>query len=485
LNSTNKYDRGFWGNQSFSAGSFNTFKVNSKIGYSNKGSYHVAKYYHNRSDNDFSFRNASKINDPEEIQKNARYKTSAFLLEHGFRVGKADEINAAVWYEDIYKEIQPPMIREGDELQRDKNIRTSLQWIHNSQGLKWMYRSGYFRYYYRYKDLNEPQYNGMGETHKWVNDAEVRVRLRNNINASFGLNNSYEQAQVDYYEDDPDRMSQSAFISTKFYNIFDRIELVFNGRGELSDGKFLPPVFSVGSHIELPADIVLNASYSKSYQLPTFNDLYWIETKWTKGNENLKPESGHSFEAGLSKDHKHSNLKLHYAISFFTNRIEDMIKWLPNKAAQWRPVNLSMVRSKGIEMKYDVGYEANHWGLKSSTSYSYIDSKSVSKDNNGLYDEKNLVYEPDHSLNQSLRGTWKGWFLTYKHSFTGKRYYDYKHTLPAYHLGNLHAGITIPNQSSELTFSFRINNIWNTDYQVMAWYAMPLRNYLVEIKFKF
>ncbi|MFW6327525.1 MAG: TonB-dependent receptor, partial [Bacteroidota bacterium] len=66
-------------------------------------------------------------------------------------------------------------------------------------------------------------------------------------------------------------------------------------------------------------------------------------------------------------------------------------------------------------------------------------------------------------------------------NYTGERFYDYKSILQAYTLFDTSLGYKLDIYGVNAELSFKINNITNKEYQVVAWYAMPPRNYLVSL----
>lgn len=92
-----------------------------------------------------------------------------------------------------------------------------------------------------------------------------------------------------------------------------------------------------------------------------------------------------------------------------------------------------------------------------------------------------MVYTPENNVNALVGYSRGAFYATLSGRFTDERYYDHSNTLDAYSIWDTSLGYKFRFSGVRADCSFKINNITNTDYQVVAWYAMPLRNYLFSI----
>ncbi|HRY29516.1 MAG TPA: TonB-dependent receptor, partial [Elusimicrobiota bacterium] len=83
--------------------------------------------------------------------------------------------------------------------------------------------------------------------------------------------------------------------------------------------------------------------YSRSFRAPTFNDLYWPDTGWTKGNPNVRPEKGATKEVGIDNDLTDD---LSVSATYFRNDFKDLINWAPDGAV-WTPSNVDAAEMDG------------------------------------------------------------------------------------------------------------------------------------------
>jgi vitamin B12 transporter len=70
-------------------------------------------------------------------------------------------------------------------------------------------------------------------------------------------------------------------------------------------------------------------------------------------------------------------------------------------------------------------------------------------------------------------------------SYNGERFYDHQSKLDAYTLFEASFGCRRKVLGINADLSFRINNLTNKEYQVVAWYAMPPRNYSISLSINF
>ncbi|PKN18559.1 MAG: hypothetical protein CVU71_13850 [Deltaproteobacteria bacterium HGW-Deltaproteobacteria-6] len=101
------------------------------------------------------------------------------------------------------------------------------------------------------------------------------------------------------------------------------------------------------------ATTALKVSHGKHFLAPTLNDLYWPADPYTKGNADLKPETGWhtdvTLEQSLLKD------KLFMTLSYFHWNVDNKIQWEPDSQGVWSPVNLAGYKADGIEAGIKVG----------------------------------------------------------------------------------------------------------------------------------
>jgi len=133
-------------------------------------------------------------------------------------------------------------------------------------------------------------------------------------------------------------------------------------------------------------------THGKHFLAPTLNDLYWPETQWTKGNPNLKPETGWHSDATLEQDL--FNDKLFITLSYFNWDVKNKIQWAPDSSWIWTPQNLDTYKANGLEAGIKVKPFSN---LSFIFDYTYTDAEEENQ-----YVTRQAAYTPKHLFKGGL-----------------------------------------------------------------------------------
>ncbi|MFA7684556.1 MAG: TonB-dependent receptor [Syntrophales bacterium] len=120
----------------------------------------------------------------------------------------------------------------------------------------------------------------------------------------------------------------------------------------------------------------LKINHGKHFLAPTPNDLYWPEDPYTKGNPDLKPETG--WHSDITLEQSSLNDKIFATLSYFHWDVNDKIQWEPDSQGIFSPVNLADYKAQGVEAGIKIGPCYN---LTLGLSYTWLDA-----------DEKNRAY---------------------------------------------------------------------------------------------
>lgn len=119
----------------------------------------------------------------------------------------------------------------------------------------------------------------------------------------------------------------------------------------------------------------LKVNHGKHFLAPTPNDLYWPADPYTKGNPNLKPETGWHTDVTLEQSFLKD--KIFLTMSYFHWNVNDKIQWEPDTQGVWSPINLGKYKADGIEIGTKVG---PFYDLMLALSYTYTDAKEKSRE---------------------------------------------------------------------------------------------------------
>ncbi len=215
----------------------------------------------------------------------------------------------------------------------------------------------------------------------------------------------------------------------------------------------------------------LRASYGRSFRAPVLNDLYWIEG----GNPALKPERALSFDAGLRLETEMAGY-LRVDASYFSIESTDRIVWVPASGTFWSPKNIASVTSHGAEA--EAAWTSYDGMFRLSVNGTLTDVKKTSADFPGDPTEgKRLIYEPAETFNAVAEGSFGPLTVILRHSWISYRYTTEINDrfLPAYSIESAALRYRLSAGPLRTSLKAEANNLFNTSYQVVALYPMPLR----------
>ncbi|MBU0765411.1 MAG: TonB-dependent receptor [Bacteroidetes bacterium] len=483
LNNSPGFGKGFNTTVEGSYGSYDSHReaVNISIGRA-KWSNSV-KYYHYAADNDFPFINSAQFGKPQDTLTNAFHEQQGLMFENYVRTGTLHQLSTRFWYQKNLKYIPPSMVQDRNEAyQEDEFYRGMTEWNRKGHILKLYARSAWFDYRISYHDPIL-QINSDIRAITLINEAETEYKTGKTHDLNFGINNTTDKGITDNYTIAQYRTRTAVFGSFKIHNPKNTWNSVLSIREEWNGKEPVKPTPSIGFTGKIVKPVTLNGNVSRNYRVPTFNDLYWKVC----GNPDLKPEYGWSEELGLAVNEHPGAFSITGHTTAFNSTITDWIIWLP--AGQiWTPQNIKKVWSRGIENDLNIKYRNKSLMICLSGNYSY--TKSTDRETDEGADATTgmqLIYVPVHKGNCNITAEYKGIYLSYTHNFTGSRFTTADNTrlLEPYDTGQLSIFKSIKINEISVRIQFDINNTWNEIYQVMAWYAMPQRNYRLSIQFSF
>ena len=161
--------------------------------------------------------------------------------------------------------------------------------------------------------------------------------------------------------------------------------------------------------------------------------------------------------------------------------VDNWIQWSPQSSGVWRPSNLKNVWSRGIETTIKTGFSLKNVAFKAQIGY------QLSRATDDLLPKEQLLYTPIHSANATISANYKQFSMQWLQNFSNKRPMTTDGTLytEGFTLSNIHFNFNQKLGKYGLNAGFKIQNLWNTDYQTIQYYASPRRNFLVDIGFLF
>jgi iron complex outermembrane receptor protein len=428
--------------------------------------------------NTFEYINNTKVGLPTETVENAGIKQAMINAAWMHKLSEKSQLK-------VYINIgyQQRHLQQGigtaplQQLQTDRSTRLGVEWSKKRKGSLTTARAGYFRDSIVYQSINI-------QSPAFVQNIQTEIARQFHYKShlfNIGLDGQYINANVLTYGQLQNQLRYSAYIQTKIY-LLPKLAANINIRQPFMDKKALPTAPYLGLYYTVysrPLQIwLLKFNTSSSYRLPTFNEQYWQPG----GNKEIKPELARNVD--LSMLHRFCNavLNTHIEASIFYMYIQNWIQWQPTSSGYWAASNIGIVKNRGFELTAHAEYLYKKTTLRAGTNFSYI---TAAGNKNG--DFKQLIYIPYNTANAHISYIKNKWAATALWQYTGFRFTasDHSNWLPAYHLFHINISYHFKIRNMGLDLLGKVNNVLNTNYQVIENFAMPRRNYLISLHIKF
>ncbi len=268
---------------------------------------------------------------------------------------------------------------------------------------------------------------------------------------------SYKFDQIDYEEPGTDSLhnlhtvnviNRWDFDVTSWLNLSADGDFTFNYLDStdcgqvyrLDGGASVTAEFSIGNHVQLipsvkliyykeypivtpklgalfflPAGFTIKANFYRMFKQPSFNQLYWGESTFAKGNPDLRYEDGWGGDVILEYE-KSGILKADS--SFYVNYYMDKIQWSTNTENQWTPTNIGKAIYFGSDNSLSTDLPTFvQFGLDYNFVLTYLLSYGLS-----LEDDRRIMYTPVHSLSAHVDFSWKTGMISLIGKYTSERY---------------------------------------------------------------
>jgi outer membrane cobalamin receptor len=446
------------------------------------------------SKNDFTYRNRTEFNQPEQVMRDAETIQYGIMQEFFHRLSSRTLISLHTWYQWSDQNISPPMfMRNNISKQTDWNWRNVMKWssvLNDKFSID--LSLGYIKQYIRFQNRmrsGEVIFNLL-DTKSYSDFADQKSTLTWHVDdltrITGGYEFIYEGAIVEDYQGYRDRKRLSVFASVD-RNFFRTLDISITGRKEFAEN--LNPYalsFAASQLIIRHPELKIKANVSRNYNLPTLNDLFWIPG----GNPDLQAEEGWHKEAGLSHQCKIHRLTFHSEATAYHAIINNWILWQPSAIENgiWSPQNLRKVRTQGYELSESIELKSDPFLLQLKALYSYTEATNLQ----GIVANdqsvgKQLIYVPFEMFKISSLIRYKHIALNYMVNRVGYRFTksDNSDFLPSYLVQQASVNYYFNLRKCTLGAGFKVDNIFNTNYESLPFKPLPGRNYSINISLKF
>ena len=471
------------------------------------------------SRNDYKYRNRDKKENIYDEEMNIvgsyypveRNKSGAFddvhvLQEIYYNTGRGDRFGLNAWYINSNRELPLLTTDYADDTrfenrQREHTLRSVLSWDRLRRDWKVGAKAGYIHTWMAYDYRRDPG-NGImtsmtrsrsridtfygqaaGEYavgDEWLFTADIA--LHQHFVRSADKNIVLQQGDKAIVGYDQGRVEIDAAVSAK-WRPAERLGLSAVLREQLYGTKWATvPALFADYLLSKRGNVVAKASVSRNFRFPTLNDLYFLPG----GNPDLKNETGVQYEAGLSfAVGRDAIYTLSGSASWYDQRIDDWILWLPTTKGFFSPVNIMEVHAYGVEVRADLSVMlARGLKLDLDGTFSWSPSINVGEPMSPADQSvgKQLPYEPEFSGTATGRLAWRSWGLLWQFCYYSERYTmssnDITLTgrLTPYVMNNLSLEKGFAFRRADLSLKATINNLFNEEYLSVLSRPMPRMN---------
>ena len=443
--------------------------------------------FHKSADNDFPYEDTGQPGSPTVKQSNASVEQVGILNDNRVRLGAGGILDLGIWFQNTDRQIPPTLTQAASSAsQLDESVRVTAQYKQNWSKVNLTVRSALL---WEDNEFRDPQISliSSNQSLAWLNEMELGSGFSGNYSWNLGAHWGNYQGDSDNLGGRVVQNRLAAFGSFNATTNSGKLNGIVSIRQELFDGTAAPLVPTLGLELVPSSSWRLKASMTRNYRLPTFNDLYWNDS-FARGNSELEAESGWSQDLSLDYGKSINGFDISASVVAFHSRIKNWILWSPDTLGVWSPQNVLNVRSRGLEFGLDFAFQLGDVKINFSPKYNYVQStnQEVRAGNESALDQQ-LIYVPEHNSQIYLSLRHFGSKISYDHRFISKTYTttDNSAFLPGYDVGNLLLKTDLRFWRLDWSISGEIRNLWNKEYQVIAYRPMPGRNYQISLVLMF
>lgn len=477
LNSSAEKSKGMGAEVLAGAGSFGYNQQGIAILASNGTVFTKTRLYRQASLNNFDYYD---VEGKRTSQKNSSFIQNGLSHDLNVLYGK-HQFNMHAWYLENDKKIPPHMLSAiSRQSQYDQSVRLVAGYKIN--GIKTIFKinGGWNREKIRFMDkialLNQRSISDL-----FQGDIKINRKINEFFHVNLETAIQYSNALTSTYSKDQYSSLYSNVLSADYFT--NKLSIKTGIRSVFHNGKSMPvQPFGFLSY-QFIKNTVLRADISKVFRVPTLNELYWQPG----GNPDLKPEAGYSASAGINYNKSFEKFSISVDGGAFYSDLKNALSWSPDITSIYHAQNLSRMQTQGFEGTLKLRY--NRKKFIASILFNPRYTRSVLKETaetNDVTEGLQVIYIPKIQYAQELQLRYGKFSLRYSHKYEGYRYTiaDHSAWLPPYNYGELSAGYEETGTRFPFAITITCNNIWNEDYQLIAWRAMPLQYYNAAIFIK-
>ncbi|WP_317898269.1 TonB-dependent receptor plug domain-containing protein [Aurantibacillus circumpalustris] len=483
LNNALRFNQGLSCAINVGVASFGTLNSSASVLLSKRSFASSTKVYLNRSQNNFNYKDTLDKENQIKHLRNSEFNFKGLMQEFKFLINSKQIISVNAWLSDNQRHLPNyPNNISSKTYQRDNGIRITASWSYMVTKFKSLLRAGYFVDNINYTDSLINLFSKSSvKTTMFENENYFMAHKNYHLNVAINILSS--SANTENYSAAKTLSRASLLIGNKFMFFKDRLISYVSARVEYFSAGTLPFTGNVSLEYKLTKHITAKINTAKVYRQPTLNELYWLPG----GNPNLKPEEGYTYEGEINYTKQIKQFTFFVSGSAYNRKIDNWILWVPGAGGNPSPLNIQKVWSRGTETSWKFNYRKNKFRMGTGVITAYVLStvESNSQQNDNTVN-KQLIYTPRYTVNGNIALGYAGTDLIFYHQYAGYRFTtsDNLNWLNPYHTSSLRLTNKLMLKEVDLTVFAACNNLFNSDYTVLAGRPMPLRSYELGISIK-
>lgn len=442
-------------------GAFETYRQNGMISIADSNSAVMFSWNSARSLNDFEYYNT--YNQTYQTREESNQINLDYSLHGAFKVSKHSQLKLNLLIGDSKKDIPRPIsinVPLQKQIQNDETRLVTLGWNYHKTLNKIGFQWGHQKLRNYFDDLATSNKASIIN----INQHFIKARGTRRISPKSQLIWSWdtEYAHVESTGFKTRKIRRLHFMNLGYkYDVHPNLFINANLKPTKLDSKKIDLLSNLALEFSASNAFKLYGHISNNVRYPTLNDLYWA----SGGNENLNPERSIQIEIGAIKKIK----EIEVNANFYNNQVENWILWQPQSTGLWAPENVFKVQSIGVEFgaKRQVKLSKNN---QFSIQVHSTLGRAMNQER-----KKDLIYMPRRKFSYAIVYYNSIANIQLSGEYSSSFYITTDNTgyMPQYNVHHLSLNKSIKINKLKIRLNLEINNLFNTDYQVVANYPMP------------
>lgn len=425
----------------------------------------------NQFSNRYSY---SDLSNKTRKADHARLNQNALIFSVIHQTSNNWQISYDLWVQNTEREVPPTIFQQKSEAeQKDRHLRNALVAQKAfSRGVLEL-RTAFLAEHLIYSDSLIQEFSD-SRMLEWQSRLSYSVSIASlfPIKVESGLRNI--QIRSDAYDNTPRQSPFFLSFSGKSGDLLSFAQLGIQIKQEFNRDYSIPLTYQF-QLTGKPKDLFSwSITTGNHYRLPTFNDLYWPNL----GNKELIPEDGYQFDGSIQLERNHPLLK-GLQLTGFYRKTNNLIFW-NNRQGRWKPENLSTVKARGMEFRWQGEWKISKVKVESKVGYDFVVSE-LTKERfpNDPALNKQLPYIPKHSFILENIIQYRDWQLSSHLRSLSTRYTntDHSSSLDPKYLLDISISKTLDLSFMRCNLSFSVYNATNKSHFSVANRPLPLRSF--------